>query len=158
MNQTFHYASVASALGPLTLFEEGSAIIVVEFGRIPEAGTKTPLMVEAEKQLKAYFDGKLEKFDLPLKPEGTAFQKSVWKEMQKIPYGKILTYGDVAKKLKSAPRAVGGACGKNPIPIFIPCHRIVGANMKLTGYSGGEGLETKKSLLILEGVLEPEWD
>lgn len=156
MSQSFYYASIPSPLGPLTLFEDNGAIVVLEFGKVPEGSKKTPLLKEAEKQLKAYFDGKLQTFDLPLSPDGTPFQKKVWNAMRKIKYGTVWTYGDMARKVKSAPRAVGGACGKNPIPIIIPCHRVVGAKMNLTGYSGGDGLETKETLLILEGVLAPD--
>ena len=98
-----------------------------------------------------YFDGKLTTFDLPLALQGTTFQKNVWREMQKIPYGQVQTYGDISGTLNSAARAVGGACGKNPIPIIIPCHRVIGGGGKMTGFSGGEGVETKIQLLTLEG-------
>jgi methylated-DNA-[protein]-cysteine S-methyltransferase len=146
-----HHLSIKSPYGDLTLFEEDDRLIALEWGRSPNAQT-TPLLKEAERQLAAYFDGTLKQFDLPLAPQGTKFYKQVWAHMQTIPYGSVETYGDVAVKLGSAPRAVGGACGRNPIPIIVPCHRIVGAGGRLTGYTGADGVETKRSLLRLEGV------
>lgn len=144
------YRSMASPLGPLTLFQEEDALICVEFGGVPQATGASALLDEATRQLKAYFAGRLQRFDLPLNPAGTRFQKKVCAEMLKIPYGKTTTYGTIARNLDSAPRAVGGACGRNPIAIIIPCHRVLGANGALGGYSGGEGSDTKKFLLGLE--------
>ena len=138
-----------SPTGPLTLFEETGEIIVVEWGQV-KGGTTTPLLTEAKNQLSEYFARDRETFDLPLNPIGTDFQKAVWQQMLAIPYGETKTYGDLATTLNSAARAVGGACDKNPIPIIIPCHRVMGANGKLTGFSGGEGVETKEALLHLE--------
>lgn len=102
-------------------------------------------------QLLAYCQGKLRDFDLDLLVEGTEFQKKVWEEMQKIPYGKTMTYGDLAEKVGNpkGARAVGMACNKNKIPIIIPCHRVVGKNGKLTGFAGG--LDIKELLLKIEG-------
>lgn len=145
------YQSIKSPLGPLTLFADEDAICVLEFGQGPE-GETSPLLKEAAKQLDAYFKGALKVFDLPLNAEGTDFQKSVWKLMREIPYGYTRSYGDLAHDLSSAPRAVGGACGKNPIAIIVPCHRILAANHKIGGFSGGEGADTKTLLLRLEGV------
>lgn len=104
-------------------------------------------------QLEAYFKGELQEFDLPLNPEGSEFQLKVWKELLKIPYGTTITYGVLAKRLgdPKASRAVGLANGKNPIWIIIPCHRVIGANGKLTGYAGG--LDVKLRLLQLEGAV-----
>lgn len=148
------YLSFSSPLGILTVFAEGEALVSIDWGRAPETGAaQTPLLAEARAQLEAYFDGRLQVFDLPLAPAGTAFQKKVWKALQAIPYGLTLTYGELARKVKSAPRPVGGACGRNPIPIVIPCHRVLGADGALTGYSGGEGPATKEALLRLEGAL-----
>ncbi len=138
-----------SPTGPLTLFEEAGEIIVVEWGRA-EGGSETPVLTEAKKQLSQYFARERQSFDLPLKPHGTKFQKAVWQQMLEIPYSETKTYGALAANLKSAARAVGGACGRNPIPIIIPCHRVMGANGKLTGFSGGEGIATKQALLRLE--------
>lgn len=141
---------VTGPLGELTLFEEHGALVAIEWGRAPK-GHSSPLLKEAAKQLAAYFDGKLTRFDLPLAPEGTRFQKAVWAQMRKIPYGKTRTYADLAEALDSAPRAVGGASAANPIPIVIPCHRVVGKNGALVGYSGG-GVDTKARLLHHEGA------
>lgn len=139
-----------SPAGSLTLFEEDGALIAVDWGQAPETQS-TPLLEEAHHQLDAYFNGTLKEFNLPLSPQGTPFQQSLWKFLQQIPYGTTRTYGDIATDLGSAARAVGGACGKNPLPIIIPCHRVISANGKLTGYTGGEGIETKRALLRLEG-------
>lgn len=111
---------------------------------------KTPVLAEAERQLKEYFAGVRKNFELPLKPEGTAFFQSVWKELQEIPYGETRTYGEIAKSIgkPTAARAVGMANHHNPIMIVIPCHRVIGANGELIGYAGG--LDTKKRLLNLE--------
>jgi methylated-DNA-[protein]-cysteine S-methyltransferase len=108
------------------------------------------LFQEARRQLDAYFAGQLMQFDLPLAPEGTDFQKRVWTELQNIPFGETITYGELARRLgnPNASRAVGLANGRNPLSILIPCHRVVGANGKLTGYSGG--LSRKEALLKLE--------
>lgn len=108
-------------------------------------------------QLKAYCqsDGKKFSFDCELNLEGTVFQKKVWKELQRIPYGEVRTYGDIAKKLKSSPRAVGNACRKNPVPIIVPCHRVVSAK-GLGGYGGqtqGKNMKIKQWLLHHEGYL-----
>ncbi|MDR0646261.1 MAG: methylated-DNA--[protein]-cysteine S-methyltransferase [Elusimicrobiota bacterium] len=111
---------------------------------------ETRFIKKAAKQLEDYFAGKLKKFDLPLAPEGTAFQKSVWTALTKIPYGQTRSYKDIAIAIKNpkAARAVGGANNKNPIFIVIPCHRVIGADGSLTGYACGLGI--KKRLLDIE--------
>lgn len=111
------------------------------------------LIVLAKKQTDEYFSGKRKKFDLPLSPQGTSFQKSVWEALAKIPYGQVISYATVARQIGNpkAVRAVGSAIGRNPIGIIIPCHRVIGSNKKLTGYAGG--LDRKQSLLALEGML-----
>ena len=110
---------------------------------------KKPLK-EVVRQLKTYFEGKLTDFDLPLVLDGTEFQRLVWSNLQKIPYGETVSYGELAKRIGSpdAARAVGMANGSNPIPIIIPCHRVIGSNGDLTGFGGG--LPIKKKLLALE--------
>lgn len=145
------YRTVKSPLGTLTLFAENDALVALEFGQGPD-GEDSPLLQEAAAQLAAYFKGERRRFDLPTRPEGTDFQRKVWQLMQEIPYGQTRSYGDLAGDLHSAPRAVGGACGKNPIPIIIPCHRILAANHRLGGFSGGSGTDTKTALLRLEGA------
>ena len=146
-----YFKTTKSPLGPLTLFAEVNGIIALEFGNIPEERS-SPLLQDAISQLAAYFKGDLKHFDLPLRATGTDFQKAVWDLIVEIPYGSTRSYGDLSRDLESAPRAVGGACGKNPIPIIVPCHRILAANYKVGGFSGGDGTDTKVSLLRLEGV------
>jgi methylated-DNA-[protein]-cysteine S-methyltransferase len=146
-----YFKTTKSPLGPLTLFAEVDAIVALEFGDVPEE-KPSPLLKEAISQLAAYFKGGLRHFNLPLRATGTNFQKAVWDLIVKIPYGSTRSYGDLSRDLESAPRAVGRACGKNPIPIIVPCHRIVAANYKIGGFSGGDGIDTKASLLSLEGV------
>ncbi|OIR00767.1 methylated-DNA--protein-cysteine methyltransferase, constitutive [mine drainage metagenome] len=143
------YLTVPSPLGDLTLFEENGQLVALDWGAV-DGESETPLLQAAARQLDAYFDGRLRQFDLPLAPAGTTFQKRVWSAMQAIPYGQVLRYADVARMLNSGPRAVGGACGRNPLPILIPCHRIVGSNGGLGGYSGQDGIESKRFLLNLE--------
>ncbi len=111
---------------------------------------ETPLLKEANAQLTAYFDGVLKKFDLPLQPGGTEFQKEVWNALCQIEYGQTVSYQDIAHSIgrPNAARAVGHANNQNPIPIFIPCHRVIGKNGSLVGYGGG--LEVKRRLLDLE--------
>lgn len=144
--------SFNSPVGALTVTEEDGAILSLDWGWAMHS-EETPLLVRARDQLEAYFDRTLTAFDLPLAPPGTAFQKAVWDIMLAIPFGHTRTYGSVAEQLGSSPRAVGMACGRNPIPILIPCHRILGSKGALGGYSGLEGVDTKKLLLRLEGAL-----
>lgn len=146
--------SMHSPIGDLTISEEDGALVSIDWGWSP-AQAETPLLCRAKAELEEYFDGTRRRFDLPLAPAGTTFQKSVWRAMQEIPAGATRSYGDLAKALHSAPRAVGQACGRNPIPIVIPCHRVLGANGAIGGYSGEGGLDTKRSLLRLEGVTLP---
>ena len=145
-----------SPVGRLVIRAHGDAISDIGFASdtVPggAANRASPLLCEAARQLRAYFKGKLREFDLPLAPGGSLFQRHLWREMRRIPYGETRSYGDMARLLDSAPRAVGAACGRNPLTIVIPCHRIIGANGALTGYSGGEGLRTKRFLLALEGA------
>lgn len=111
-------------------------------------------MKAAKDQLIDYLNKEREIFSIPIDPVGTTFQKSVWREIKKIPYGEVKTYGEIAKNLDSAARAVGGACGKNPIPIIIPCHRVIGTNRSLTGFSGGDGNLTKEALILIETAVK----
>ncbi|MED5395352.1 MAG: methylated-DNA--[protein]-cysteine S-methyltransferase [Pseudomonadota bacterium] len=143
--------SINTPVGHLSLIEDQDALVAVEWGAVANSDDST-LLLETKTQLNAYFDGRLTEFDLPLSPSGTAFQQQVWAEMRKIPYGKLRTYGDLAVAIGSSPRPVGGACGRNPIPIILPCHRVVGNDGEMAGYSGGRGVLTKQQLLRLEGV------
>jgi methylated-DNA-[protein]-cysteine S-methyltransferase len=143
--------SFHTPVGDITLSEEDGALVSLDWGWAKD-NAPTALLRRAKTQVDKYFDGKKFEFDLPLNPAGTAFQKRVWRAMSKIPYGQTKTYGDLAKALSSAARAVGGACGANHIPIIIPCHRVLGAAGNLGGYSGDGGLDTKLALLRIEGA------
>lgn len=148
------FISLNTPVGPLTVFADDEAIVAVDWGWPPE-NTEPPgaLLERARDQLEAYFDGSLQHFDLPLIPHGTPFQRKVWAAIAAIPFGKVRSYGDLARELESGPRSIGGACGRNPIPIIIPCHRVLGSNGGLGGYSGMDGIDTKRQLLSLEGVV-----
>lgn len=148
-----HSAIIATAIGRMLLVVTASYVVRVGWVDAAErapAADAPPLLAEACRQVRAYARGERKTFDLPVAPAGTPFQQRVWRRMQQIPYGETLTYGAMAAALDSSPRAVGGACGKNPIPVVIPCHRVMGTNGRLTGFSGGEGVATKQRLLELE--------
>ena len=143
-------------VGELTLFEEDNKIVSLEWGRglpFPHNNTPSLLLKHASDQLTAYFKNQLQVFDIPTFPAGSAFQKRVLTQIQNIPFGETRTYSEIATSLKSWARPVGNACGHNPIPIIIPCHRVVGKN-GLGGYSGEGGLHTKRLLLSFERLLE----
>lgn len=140
--------SLHSPIGDLSIAEYDETIVSIEWGW-GSLQEETPLLKEAKKQLNAYFDGKLKQFDLPLQPFGTPYQLKVWKSLQTIPYGETLSYLDIAKIAGGSPRSIGGANAANPIPILIPCHRVIGKK-GLGGYSGGEGIKTKQYLLTME--------
>lgn len=149
-----YFESLQTPIGTITLFGTNSYLQEVHFGKKKSKAQRAPsksVVGKAKKQLEEYFDGKRTTFDVPLSLEGTDFQKSVWKKLKAIPFGKINSYGDVAKKLgkPGASRAVGGANNKNPIPLIIPCHRVVGASGDLVGFA--PGLASKRWLLKFEG-------
>lgn len=140
-------------IGDLTVFEDDGAVCEIIFfdknivkGKICE----TELIKKTFAEIEEYLDGKRKTFDIPTNPKGTVFQKKVWEELKKIPYGKTASYGEIAEKIGNpkAQRAVGSANNKNPVPIIIPCHRVIGKNGSLTGYA--YGLNVKKTLLDLE--------
>jgi methylated-DNA-[protein]-cysteine S-methyltransferase len=149
-----------SPVGPLEVVSDGTSITHVLFvdddvtllpNVLASAAPADPVLAEAYRQLRAYFDGELDDFDLPLAPRGTDFQRRVWHELELIPYGETASYGEIAGRLgmpAGASRAVGTANGSNPIAIVVPCHRVIGANGTLTGYAGG--LHRKRYLLDLE--------
>ncbi len=139
--------SVPTQFGPLTLTEDAGAIVRVDWDG--DGTDETPLLIEAARQLRAYDAGELEMFNLPLRVSGSDFQQSVCLQMSAIPFGETVTYGDIAKALGQSAQAVGSACGGNPIPVIIPCHRVMGAK-GLTGFSGKGGVETKVALLCHE--------
>lgn len=140
----------ASPVGPLTLVERDGRLSAVRFGDFGSSETPAPVLHRAAAQLGEYFAGRRRTFDLPLAAEGTPFQQAVWRALEKIPYGEIRTYGEIARAVgnPAACRAVGMANHRNPLPVVIPCHRVVGADGRLTGYGGG--LEIKRLLLELE--------
>lgn len=140
--------TVASPFGPLTLTEQDDRIIRLAWGA--ETDDPSPLLGEAARQLAAYFDHRLTVFDLPME-FGTGLNEQVRRAMAAIPYGETRTYGDLAKAVGAPAQAVGQACGANPIPILIPCHRVLGRNT-LGGFSAPGGVETKVALLRLEGA------
>ena len=147
------YLTVPSPVGELTIFEEDDSIVALEFGKAPANSEKpSALLKRAARQLDEYFDGRRKAFDLPLGPAGTAFQRKVWAQIAAIRQGRVETYGAIARRLKSGARAVGTACGANPIPILIPCHRVLGSNGGLGGYSGAGGVAIKRFLLAHEDM------
>ena len=143
--------AIKTPIGPLTLEADENAVTAIRFSA-GGAQDASPLLDAAEAQLREYFAGARRTFDLPLAPHGTAFQQRVWTASRTIPYGETRTYGELAAAIDSpnASRAVGMANHRNPLPILIPCHRVIGADGSLTGYAGG--LATKRRLLALEGI------
>lgn len=151
MNNIFFYET---ELGIIGIRENSKSITDIYFSKVDTNDNieETDLIKECFKQLKEYFEGNRTKFDLPLDPIGTEFQSKVWNELLKIPYGETKSYKDVAIAIgnEKACRAIGMANNKNPIPIIIPCHRVIGSNGKLVGYSGGLGV--KEKLLNIENI------
>jgi methylated-DNA-[protein]-cysteine S-methyltransferase len=155
-----YYKTIASPVGSLRLVASdrglcavlfnGGRASKVEYGSALEQKDNQPVLKAAEKQLKEYFAGKRKKFDLPLDMRGSVFQIKAWRELQKIPYGKTISYGEQARRVGDAnkARAVGMANGRNPLCIVVPCHRVIGVSGDLTGFGGG--LKTKQFLLDLE--------
>lgn len=150
-----HQMSMHTPIQDITLTEIDGMIVSVDWGWSPFQG-KSPVLEEAKRQLDLYFDGDLQSFDLPILIEGSDHQEKVWSALTAIPYGETVTYGELAKIVGSAAQPVGTACGRNPLPILVPCHRVVGSAGKFGGYSGDGGLYTKKALLVLEGALSIE--
>lgn len=151
------YTTIESPVGPLLLAGDAGGLRSVSFESSKRAATVQPNwkedkapFAEVIRQLQAYFRGELKDFDLPLALEGTEFQVRVWRNLQAIPYGETISYGQLAQRIGNprAVRAVGLANGCNPIPIIIPCHRVIGSDGSLTGFGGG--LPNKKKLLALE--------
>ncbi|MDH3593853.1 MAG: methylated-DNA--[protein]-cysteine S-methyltransferase [Rhodospirillales bacterium] len=150
-----HYSCLDSPVGRLLLAGDEAGLRLICFPsekRTTEPGWRRDdaPFTEAVRQLEAYFAGELSEFDLTLAPKGTTFQLSVWQALRRIPYGETVSYGEVARAIgrPTASRAVGAANGSNPLPIVIPCHRVIGSTGKLTGFGGG--LDTKAALLALE--------
>ena len=147
------HTTFTSPIGPLTLHAARGSITSVwmeDDESLQEHRDDTPPLAEARRQLEAYFVGELHEFDLPLAPRGTGFQLRVWEELRAIPYGETISYGELARRMgdPGAARAVGLANGRNPLPVIVPCHRVIGADGSLTGFGGG--LDRKRALLELE--------
>jgi methylated-DNA-[protein]-cysteine S-methyltransferase len=152
------YGKLDSPVGALLLVGEGGVLREVRFdthplGLEPDPGWREggALISRVASQLESYFTGRLERFDLPLEPQGTPFQRRVWRALGDIPFGTTLSYGELAARVGNpkASRAVGAANGRNPIPLVIPCHRVIGRGGQLTGFGGG--IDRKRLLLKLEG-------
>jgi methylated-DNA-[protein]-cysteine S-methyltransferase len=148
------YRTVSTPLGDITAVADDAGLTQVilagdDGSVLAEATEGGPIVDVAAQQLAEYFAGERMAFDVPLAPQGTEFQMTVWKALGDVPFGTTATYGDIARAIGqlTATRAVGAANGRNPIPIIIPCHRVIGASGELTGYSGGGGIETKRRLL-----------
>lgn len=155
-----HLRRLESPIGRIEVVGNGEAIVslaierdgVLPWDGVPEQGD--PVLDRAVEQLEEYFDGHRRDFDLPLSLAGTAFQLAVWEQIAALDFGEVISYGELGLGTgrASAGRAVGGAVGANPIPIIIPCHRVLGSDGRITGYSGGEGVPTKSWLLQHEGI------
>jgi len=146
MNSVIHYSYMDSPLGRILLAADGPHLICLymtphkgNYGPQPGWVEAAEPLKEVRRQLSEYFAGERREFDLPLKAEGTPFQRRVWQELMRIPYGETISYGELARRVgqPAAARAVGSANGRNPISIVVPCHRVIGASGKLTGYGGG---------------------
>ncbi len=157
--------SFKSTLGVIGLYARDNKIVCVEMLGAKNLGPsgagpaladsgKAKVLIEAKKQILDYLAGKLKVLDFPVEYHGTPFQEAVWKQIDKIKFGRTLTYGEIATKIgnPAAVRAVGGAVGSNPVPIRIGCHRVLGSTGTITGFSGGDGISTKTQLLKLEEI------
>ena len=164
MTSSVHFLISSSPVGPIELTETDGALTGVRLlgahglsehglGANSTDTARTALLRRAQKQLTEYFAGRRHSFDLPLAPHGTEFQRAVWSQLSNIPFGATSTYGAIARAVgqPQAARAVGGAIGANPLPIVVPCHRVLAGDRRLTGFSGGDGVPTKVTLLTLEG-------
>ena len=153
-----HYRLLDTPIGTLRLASDGSHLVKIEFegqyrADTAESDSSDPVLLASADQLREYFAGQRNSFDLPLTARGTPFQQAVWSALAAIPYGELRSYRDIASAIDkpTAARAVGAANGRNPLPIVVPCHRVIGSDGSLTGFAGG--LQAKTCLLELEGVL-----
>ena len=146
--------SFPSPFGFITITAEDEKITSVELCKKETSVGSSKVLEDAAKQIDSYLKGTLPKFSLPLKVSGTPFQLAVWKAIANVPFGKSISYGKIATAIGKprAARAVGAAVGANPTPLLVGCHRVLGSNGSLTGYSGGQGIKTKKLLLDHEGI------
>ena len=153
--------TIDSPIGPIVLKSRGQAVVKVDLlglshSALTEASSiaPAPVLVQAAGQIAEFFKGARKDLDFAVEPAGTEFQRAVWGEIAKLGFGEVITYAEIARRIgnPSAVRAVGGAVGSNPVPLVIGCHRILGSGDKITGYSGGDGLPTKRWLLAHEGI------
>ena len=155
-----NYQYLDTPIGRLRLVSRGEHLVGIEFEgqqRAPEGEeTSDPVLTACAAPLQEYFAGRRRTFTLPLAPKGTPFQRAVWHALETIPFGELRSYREVAEAIgkPTAVRAVGAANGRNPLPIVVPCHRVVGSDGSLTGFAGG--VEIKRRLLVLEGSRPPE--
>jgi len=153
---TLFFDTLPTPVGVLSLEADETGLTAIHFpGRSPDepkSSNTSDLLAEAARELQAYFEGRLTAFSVPLNWRGTPFQKTVWRALMDIPYGETVSYGDIARAIgrpKSA-RPVGGAVGRNPLPIIVPCHRVIGSDQSLTGFTGG--IDIKVALLKQESL------
>ena len=146
--------SFPSPFGYITITAEAEKITAVELCKKANSVGSSKVLSEAAKQIELYLNGSLPRFSLPLKVSGTPFQLAGWKTIAKVPFGKTVSYGEIATAIgrPQAARAVGAAVGANPTPLLVGCHRVIGSSGSLTGYSGGQGIKTKKLLLDHESI------
>jgi methylated-DNA-[protein]-cysteine S-methyltransferase len=158
------YTYIETPVGALLAARDDEGIASISFQKNGRPADPHPQWKRSDaafgdlsEQLRAYFEGKLRSFDLPLHPEGTPFQRDVWRALQSIPYGQTRSYADIAREIArpKAVRAVGAANGANPLPIVVPCHRVIGSNGSLTGFGGG--IAVKQQLLALESGARTLW-
>lgn len=147
--------SIETPIGPISVYAKGNALVYLRMTQPAEPKYGESAVVEqALTQLSQFFKGERKEFSVPMQATGTEFQKAVWDEIAKIPFGETRSYGQIAQNIgnPAASRAVGGAVGANPFAIIVPCHRVMGASGKITGFSGGEGIPTKRWLLKFEDI------
>lgn len=157
MNLPNHDAKLTfdSPVGAITLLANDNKVVFLTMGNdITDDYGRASVLQEAKKQISSYLKGKNKVLDFAIELGGTPFQRSVWKVIEGVGFGEVTTYAEIARRIGNpkAVRAVGGAVGANPIPLLIGCHRVLGENGKITGYSGGDGIPTKRWLLNLEGI------
>ena len=139
-----------SPVGFLSVAEKNGEISAIRWGEQSKKAPSSKSLAKAHKWLMGYFRGEFRPLCFPIKLSGTDFQQRVWKALLQIPPGETRSYGKLAQNLGTSPRAVGNACGANPIPIIVPCHRVISSNGSIGGYSGGQGIKTKRKLIIHE--------
>ena len=141
-----------TSIGNIQLVSKNKEIVSIQFTTKKVKQSNLALLNKTKKQIEEYIVGQRKLFDIKINPEGTKFQKTVWKKLYTIPYGKTVSYLKLANRLNTSPRAIGNACGKNPLLIVIPCHRVLSIKKELTGFSALAGIITKKKLLKIENI------